>query len=725
MPDRPEETDPPPSQAPIAADGVVPSPMTVAEPIDADGPIDDSDNERTAILPPDGGHTRIEPPAAETTAPPPEANPDAPTHEDVPMTSAVPPVYVATRMGSANDPRSGAYWDTVDSGGEFQPGQVVFGRYVVREKIGRGGMGAVWLVTHRELNVDRALKLIVAGISYDAQARARFRREAQLMARFVHPNAVIVHDARLTENDVAYIDMEYIKGLPVDRVIRKGEPMPLDWVARVLDQLCGVLQVAHDRGIVHRDLKPANMMIADDGPGGVEHVKVLDFGIAKILGDADTHGPQTMTGAFMGTPPYASPEQGDGKSDTRSDLYSVGVILFEFLTGFRPFNGPAPRVLVDTITKEPPRFAEVNPSVSYPPGVEALVRKCLAKDPDNRPQSAREIASAFREALPSRPIADLPPGAPPPSAVLPWLRIAGAVAATGLMGYFASKEMGKTDSAKGAGAIGSASGGSMVRPLVPPGFAAMAEAKLDANGRPSALSPSGEGQALGITLIALPGGSFVMGRGSYAHDEAVVPFAIGETEVTNGQMRAYFRARAVEPPIEFTQAVAKLTRNPETPLSPEEADLHPAVGIPAAMAREFARWLHADLPTEAQWEYVARSAGTFSRPYVWPDPNPLKANSGRSNIDTDTQVPTRTTKPGSYRDDRTDQGIVDLAGNVREWCLDGKAAEPKFVVRGASWHSLASDFPDTTWKRSFESPTESLDDLGFRIAVEWPAKPNP
>ena len=707
MSDRPEETNLTPSDGPEvpANETSVESPWTVAE--------YPPGRQDATTIPRESGPI---PEAPRNAA-------DAGTHPDFPMTNALAPDDVATPGPPSRDARSGAYWDTVEASGEFQPGQVVFGRYIVREKIGRGGMGSVWKVTHRELNVDRALKTIVAGISHDAQARARFRREAQLMGRFVHPNAVTVHDARLAENDVAYIDMELIRGTPLDRLIRRGEPMPLEWIATVLDQLCDVLQAAHELGIVHRDLKPANLMMEDDGPSGRGRLKVLDFGIAKILGDADAGGPQTMIGAFMGTPPYASPEQGDGASDTRSDLYSVGVILFEFLTGSRPFTGPAQRVLVDTITKEPPRFAEVNPSVDHPAAIEALVRRCLAKTPADRPDSAREIARAFREALPGSPTEA--GGSSPVARGFPWPRIVVAVAATALIGVFASRELGKKPVAKVSGTSGSTSGGAMVRPIVPEGFAATTTASLDTQGRPSALTPSGEGKSLGITMIALPGGSFEMNQPPLAHQEPVAPFAMSESEVTNGQMRAYFRARAVEPPPEFTKAVARLVRNEETPLSPEEADLHPAVGIPATMARDFARWLRADLPTEAQWEYAARSAGKPSRPYVWIDPRPLVANSGRANIDTDTSVPTRTTKIGSYRDDRTDQGIVDLGGNVREWCLDGKSPERPFVVRGASWRSAAGDFPDTVWKRSFEAPDETLDDLGFRIVVSWPAASGP
>src|SRR5204863_8142456 len=162
-----------------------------------------------------------------------------------------------------------------------------------------------------------------------------------------------------------------------------------------------VLHVAHDHGIVHRDLKPSNLMLVDGRPEGRELLKVLDFGIAKILGVEDPAGDaHTLTGAFMGTPPYTAPEQADGHADPRSDIYSVGVILYEFLTGFRPFTGMTARLISDTIHRPPPPFSEVNPDLDVPPAVERLVLRCLAKDPKDRPQSARQLAEEFLRTVP-------------------------------------------------------------------------------------------------------------------------------------------------------------------------------------------------------------------------------------------------------------------------------------------------------------------------------------
>ncbi len=285
--------------------------------------------------------------------------------------------------------------------GNLAQGQVIFGKYIVERSLGKGGMGAVWLVRHKELDAYRALKLIIASVAFDPEMRARFRREARTMARFSHPNAVAVHDADArSESVAAYIEMEYVEGQSLNQVLKAGVPMPLDWTARILEQLCDVLQAAHDHGIVHRDLKPGNMMLVADRPEGKEFLKVLDFGIAKILGNdagaaPEDDGVHTVQGHFMGTPVYASPEQAIGEGiDHRSDIYAVGVILYEFLTGHRPFAAGR-RALLDHLSTPPPPFKEKNPEVDVPPEIEQLVLRCLEKDPVHRPQTARDLAEEF------------------------------------------------------------------------------------------------------------------------------------------------------------------------------------------------------------------------------------------------------------------------------------------------------------------------------------------
>jgi serine/threonine-protein kinase len=199
-------------------------------------------------------------------------------------------------------------------------------------------------------------------------------------------------------HEVAFIEMEYVRGQSLNQVLVPGQPMPLDWVVHLLDQLCDVLQAANDEGIIHRDLKPPNLMLVDGKQPGSKVLKLLDFGIAKIREVADDV--RTVSGSFMGTPLYSSPEQIMGEQvDARSDIYSVGLILYELLTGYRPFDGSIKAIIYKHTMVPPPPFAEVNPDVHVPPAVEAVVLKCLAKDPAQRPQSPRELVEAFRRAL--------------------------------------------------------------------------------------------------------------------------------------------------------------------------------------------------------------------------------------------------------------------------------------------------------------------------------------
>ncbi len=267
-----------------------------------------------------------------------EPNPFNP--DDSPLSPLTESEYREDRMpGSPGGPDTDS---SIGIAGKIKPGQVLFGRYLVDSQLGEGGMGTVWLVRHLGLGVPRALKLIVSvvekmlgeggmgavwlvrylglgvpralkliipGIAFDPQARARFKREAQVMARLSHPNAVIVHNARMSK-DAAFIEMEYIRGQSLNKLMCPGVPMSLDWVARILEQLCDVLLYAHDRGIVHQDLKPSNLMLLDGRPPDQEWLKVLDFGIAQILGATDHEvDVRTRPGRFLGTAPYSSPEQ--------------------------------------------------------------------------------------------------------------------------------------------------------------------------------------------------------------------------------------------------------------------------------------------------------------------------------------------------------------------------------------------------------------------------------
>jgi eukaryotic-like serine/threonine-protein kinase len=281
-------------------------------------------------------------------------------------------------------------------------GRIFLGRYEATRLLGEGGMGRVFLARQLDLP-DRqvVIKVMHEHIAADVKFRERFQREIHLMGKFQHPYAVTLYDFSLNDPLGPCIIMEYIRGVNLDTLLARNGRFTPARVGRLLSQLCEVLQEAHDLGIVHRDLKPANLMIVEaDTPR--EKVKVMDFGLAKTI-DAATLKKITDTNVdfAVGTPGYISPEQVRGEEqDHRGDLYSVGVIIYELLAGRLPFPGPAPMdMLLAHATEVPPTFEELGLGEWIPPGIEAAVLRCLAKDPADRPQSARELAAEFDAAL--------------------------------------------------------------------------------------------------------------------------------------------------------------------------------------------------------------------------------------------------------------------------------------------------------------------------------------
>ncbi len=280
-------------------------------------------------------------------------------------------------------------------------GRVLLGRYEITRLLGEGGMGRVYLARQLDLGRQVVVKVMHEHIAADPVFRERFTRETLLMARFTHPYAVTLFDASVNDPQGSCIVMEYIKGVTLDNLLHtNGRLSPLR-VGRLLGQLCEVLQAAHVAGIVHRDLKPANLMIVDpDTP--YEMVKVMDFGLAKLLTPELMNKVTATTTEFaVGTPGYMCPEQARGEDmDHRGDLYSVGVILFELLTGKLPFSGGSTMdVLLAHATEEPPAFASVGASDWVPPALEEVVLACLAKDPADRPTNARALAERYEAAL--------------------------------------------------------------------------------------------------------------------------------------------------------------------------------------------------------------------------------------------------------------------------------------------------------------------------------------
>jgi len=281
-------------------------------------------------------------------------------------------------------------------------GRIFMGRYETTRLLGEGGMGKVYLARQLDLGRQVVVKVMHDHIAADPLFQQRFQRETLLMAKFQHPYAVTLHDASLNDPAGPCIVMEWIRGINLQELLEQNKRFSPGRVSRMLSQLCEVLQDAHDQGMIHRDLKPANLMMVDrDTPR--EKIKVMDFGLAKLVGTPfDKVTDDTSSAEFaVGTPGYICPEQVHGHDvDHRGDLYSVGVILYELLTGRLPFEGMTSMdLMLAHATERPPTFAEIGLSGLIPASVEQVVLRCLEKQPIDRPQSARELAEMYETAL--------------------------------------------------------------------------------------------------------------------------------------------------------------------------------------------------------------------------------------------------------------------------------------------------------------------------------------
>jgi len=749
--------------------------------------------------------------------------------------------------------------------GKIGPGQTLYTKYRVLRRLGGGAMGDVWLVRHVTLKSEHALKLIVPNIASNGVALMRFQREFEVMASLRHEHAVSIYDACI-DDEGGYIDMEYVEGRTIHEVLsdardRPGRDpaaplMPLDWIDRVLDQLCDVLQVAHEKGVVHRDLKPANLMLLGGRNPGKEYLKVLDFGIAKIRDDpenvANLGDGALKTAGFIGTPSYGSPEQALNRDDIdgRSDVYSVAVLLYEFATGRLPFRGNQWQIMHMHATEPAPSFAEAAPDLRPLPEVEHVILRALSKDRDRRPQTARDLHDEFHRAVlaihPS--LASLPPSTPsgswevaqgvvaapppptehdshstyrPPSEqpatlsaipapgarrkprarpgrdrsddlgpvvaagpgrprIWPWLS-AGVVAAL-LLGAVVIRVNSRAPApAPGGGPKGPVADGPAPtwEDYLPEGYVAE-KGYVDATLWPARIRRTSDGVSFhrsgpgiylpagysaedekdlvegwprvilraedrsGARYLRVKGGTeWTMGAwdaqpspgrtDTPAHPVVVLGHYVAETEVTNGQFEDFLRKTNRAAPDAWEGVFIALKKEQK-----EVARKHPAVNLTRPQAQEYAHFASGQLPTEAQWEFDARSEGEQRR-YVWGDGDP-----SRDRARVDKQDDGSTAPVGSFKEDRTRQGASDFNGNVQEWCRDewepyrkrdrplldprGVAADrakAEFVVRGASFVDPTYDCALT--RRLNRAGDDIAENVGFRIVIECPdaRKPRP
>ncbi len=281
-------------------------------------------------------------------------------------------------------------------------GSVVHEKFHVIKKLGEGGMGAVYLAEHVKMGRKVALKVMNPGMHQDPDAIARFNREAKNASQLNHPNVCGIYDFGETPEGLIYLAMEFIEGSSLTSVIEKSGGLTAARAANIIHQAADALQVAHDYGIVHRDLKPDNIMIARARDGS-DMVKVVDFGIAKASSsDAQK---VTKTGLVVGTPEYMSPEQLAGdKLDGRSDIYSLGLVAFNCLTGKLPFpSNSAQEAMIMRLTDQPKTLAEMRPEVAWPAELQAVMDRALARDANERYQSAAEFGRDIAKAVENMP----------------------------------------------------------------------------------------------------------------------------------------------------------------------------------------------------------------------------------------------------------------------------------------------------------------------------------
>ncbi len=279
-------------------------------------------------------------------------------------------------------------------------GRLINGRFKISSLIARGGMGRVYRAEQAPLGRVCALKILTTTYEgeHDPEFHKRFFLEASIASKITHPNSVTIFDYGQTEDDIYYMAMEFLEGVTLHRAIRVSGYFPEARVAHIGRQVCRALREAHALGCIHRDLKPANIFLTEHGDEP-DFVKVLDFGLVKnVLGEGKPEDQLTQTGLFMGSPKYMAPEQIRGERvDIRTDVYSLGIIMYEMLTGKVPFERQTSlNTLMAQVNDKPPRLQETNPKITVSAEMEDLIVRCMAKNPAERVASMDEVLGILK-----------------------------------------------------------------------------------------------------------------------------------------------------------------------------------------------------------------------------------------------------------------------------------------------------------------------------------------
>ncbi len=580
------------------------------------------------------------------------------------------------------------------------------GRYHLLEQLGEGGMATVYKAFDTRLERTVAIKVIRTDLDQDPQFLSRFDREAKALARLSHPQIVHVLDAGESDG-IPFVVMDFVKGGTLKQQL--GSPMDPGSAARMLAPIARALEHAHTQGIIHRDIKPANILLSEDG-----RAMLSDFGIAKLLDPQTSAAGLTMTGVGIGTPDYMAPEQGLGQATPQTDLYALGVVFYEMVTGRRPYAGDTPiAVLLKHATDPLPRPRDLVPDL--PIEVERVLLRALAKKPEDRYPDMAALATALEGLTDvTRPQGTRPSGGEGRSTSRPLivalgLALVGLVvcggalvvawaALGGLRGptTAGTADPGPTPLTEAAPAPATATDAPPEPTAIP---AAVAAATIAPTTPPApAATPVPVSDRDGMPQVYIPGGKFVIG--SRNEVLALDDFWIDQTEVTNAMYARCVAAGICSAPSgTSSETRAFYFQNPEF-------DNHPVVYVSWDDAQAYCNWVGRRLPTGSEWEKAAR--GTDGRLYPWGDGSP---NGGLANYDH--QVGD-TTAVGSYPEGASAYGVLDLAGNVSEWVDEWQDTGYR-VVRGGSWTSDSVGIGAVA--RYGVTPTRKFSDYGFRCAT--------
>lgn len=291
------------------------------------------------------------------------------------------------------------------------PGDVVAGRYVIDRLLGRGGMGAVYAAEDRELGEKVALKTMLPATAIDERSLGRFRREIQYARRVAHPNVCRIHDlgqhrVEGVNEPLVFVSMELVDGMTLSSLLHQKERLSEAEAMPIVTQIAAGLEATHAAGLIHRDLKPSNVMLTNDQT----RIVLMDFGLARLSAPATGELSITETGAIVGSPVYMAPEQlEDGEVSPATDIYAFGAVIYEMVTGRRPFDSDSPISLIAQRLHGQP----IPPSARWPgisPPWEQTILRCLARQPEDRFQSAREVERALRSAMSDDVTLEIPPG---------------------------------------------------------------------------------------------------------------------------------------------------------------------------------------------------------------------------------------------------------------------------------------------------------------------------